>query len=502
MDSVPVYGGENLNMGLYNTMPMRNGGAGVARVCFVFSMHHPYPVNTDFHPRSGDPEECSFDRDGRDRFLQLVAGAYLPAFEILQTWRDRGVPCSMSCSGTTVEQLERWAPEAYDLFRDCIAAGRTELIAGTYYQSVVGLFSDQDEFLEQVGMHLGLMETLGGEKPRIFDSAGVPLSPVMAASLRTTGMRGAYIEGRGATSAGMDPGFVYRYAGLPVLVKHCPLSDDITERLHHPGWDRYPLTPDTFAGWIASSPGDCIHLSIDLAAFRTRGGREHTLQEFMRSLPEALADHGITPTTPSVVVDALADTPGSADETWGDASSIWEKNMFQQSALDALECAGRWLPDKRIWRRLSATDHFHAMTMHSGGCGRAYRQVSQQEAFDSFTAFMRALSHLEEASLPAAASKDAARTLRSIPPEAAFHFSSKERSAGYSAYSLQELSDMLEFAPEEAIAYHRERDDFARWISDVIGDTRLGAIARDCTNRDELRTAIQNRIRESWDRLR
>ncbi len=431
----------------------------------------------------------------------MVAGAYLPAFELLQVWRDRDVPCSISCSGTAVEHLERWAPEAYDLFRNSVTAGETELLAGTYYHSVVGLFADQEEFCEQVEMHLGLMERLSGDKPCIFDSASVPLTPAMAASLRTMGLRGAYVEGTEATLAGNDPGFVYRYADLPVLVKHCPLSDDIAERLHHPGWDRYPLTPDTFAGWIASSPGDCIHLSIDLAAFRTRDGCHCTLMEFMRSLPEALADHGITPTTPSEVVNALADTAEPVDGVY-DTSSVWQKNMFQQSALDALESAGRWLPDRQLWRRLSATDHFQAMAMNSGGCGGAYRQKSQQEAFDSFTAFMHVLSRLEEASLPEVSSKDAALTLRSVPPETAFCFSSKERLAGYSAYSLQELSDLLEYASEEVIAYHRERGDFVRWIRDVIGDTRLGAIARDCTSRDELRTAIQERIRESWDRLR
>ena len=44
---------------------------------------------------------------------------------------------------------------------------------------------------------------------------------------------------------------------------------------------------------------------------------------------------------------------------------------------------------------------------------------------------------------------------------------------------------ILEFVPDEVFRFHSDRNDFSRWISDVIGDENLAAKIARCTGADE-----------------
>ena len=60
---------------------------------------------------------------------------------------------------------------------------------------------------------------------------------------------------------------------------------------------------------------------------------------------------------------------------------------------------------------------------------------------------------------------------------------------------------MLEFAPDDVIRYHVEREDFNRWIAQIIGDTQLAEKIGGIYDRRRLRTMIQKRINKLWKRL-
>jgi len=140
--------------------------------------------------------------------------------------------------------------------------------------------------------------------------------------------------------------------------------------------------------------------------------------------------------------------------------------------------------------------------MRSTACGRPVHTVSHWTAHSYFAAFMRILSHLEERSAASAPSRRAVLSLRCISPEFEFSFSSHDRPAGYAAHSLQELTDMLEFTPDDVIRYHMERGDFYRWIDQVIGDSKLAKDIQDIEDRALLKAIIQERIDDLWKRLR
>ncbi len=481
---------------------MTDGGRRVTRICFGFGVHHPNLLNRAFHrgdARAGkDPEEVYFSPAARDDLLRVVNDSYLPALAVIDGWLDRGVGCTFSISGTAVEHLKRWAPDALDTFRRTLSAPGVELLARTYYHGIAGLLGDSNEVEEQIAQHRRLMEEVFGKRPAVFDATDFGFCRDTADTVCRAGLAGVCIEGNDRILAGRNPNCLYRSGDLPVLVRHCPLSDDIARRFFVQHWDRYPLTPEKYAGWIAASPGDCVHVFIDLRTLRHGTGTGPDILEFMRGLPEALAQAGVAATVPSVIAAAAA----GADEIWNGREDARTLNMMQQSAVDALRSGGRWLPEKRIWRLLQEIDYFHAMAIKSGSCGEAYHEASQEEAFAAFDAYMRVLSDYEERSAAAVRSKRAALSLRCVPPERAFSFSSHDRTAGFAAHSLEELAAMLEFASDDVVAYHRERGDFSRWITEAIGDTVLGRTVEGCDNRDELRAALETRIRALWNRLR
>ena len=67
----------------------------------------------------------------------------------------------------TPEQMQAYAPEVIESFRALVATGCVELLAETYYHSLVAL-EDEAEFREQVALHGQLVSTLFDVTPSVF----------------------------------------------------------------------------------------------------------------------------------------------------------------------------------------------------------------------------------------------------------------------------------------------------------------------------------------------
>src|SRR3954471_397243 len=79
------------------------------------------------------------DRTNNERIVHKVAEkSYLPTnkrlLEMLQQYPE--FKLSLSITGTVLEQLEKWAPEALKSFQDLVATGRVEIVAETYHHSL------------------------------------------------------------------------------------------------------------------------------------------------------------------------------------------------------------------------------------------------------------------------------------------------------------------------------------------------------------------------------
>ena len=143
-------------------------------VCFYFQVHQPYRVKQYRVFDIGNDPEYFNDRSETDlnnrRILEKVARkSYIPATKLILELLKRhpGFKVSYSFSGIALEQLERYAPEALDLFKQVVDTGRAEVLGETYYHSLAFFYSQQ-EFERQVAKHRELVQRLFGVWPRVF----------------------------------------------------------------------------------------------------------------------------------------------------------------------------------------------------------------------------------------------------------------------------------------------------------------------------------------------
>ena len=126
------------------------------------------------------------------------------------------------------------------------------LLGETYYHSVAGQFRNPGEFEAEILMHRDLMKDYFSSVPTTFAHTDYPITPATAEVLRDNEIRAAIIEGDSGPALDSDPNHVYTYNGLPILITHCNLADDIAVRFSWRDWDRWPLTADRYAEWISS----------------------------------------------------------------------------------------------------------------------------------------------------------------------------------------------------------------------------------------------------------
>src|SRR3984957_7990201 len=102
-------------------------------VCFYFQVHQPYRVkNYRVFDVGNDPEYFNDRGEGKlnnRKIIEKVSRkSYIPATKLLIELlrRHPEMRVSFSFSGIALEQLERYAPEALDLFKQAVDTGRAE----------------------------------------------------------------------------------------------------------------------------------------------------------------------------------------------------------------------------------------------------------------------------------------------------------------------------------------------------------------------------------------
>lgn len=480
---------------------------GCRALCIGLGIHYPYYINTAFPAGiTGGMEHHCFSPTQREDFSRYVESALLPAITCALEWLDAGHRCAFSLSGLVVEQLNNDDTTADELLVQALKHRNSEVLGQTYYHSVAALFADKSEFIGQVTAHSALMEGISGKKPHIFENTEFAFNSDLAALIRDMGFSALYSEGYDHLLSATHPNSLYSCRGLPVLLRNCRLSDDLAYRYFDRGWDQYPLTADKFAGWVANTPGDCIHLFLDARTFSPAREDPAGFREFFCQLPDALLEREVRTTLPADSLQGMSRGELSLEDLglclpYGTCSLTGIQNILQQSAFWCLEEGALLVADREQWRRLQATDHFIRMTIRSGSCGRQVSQWTNQETHDYFSAYMRALGYLEWSCSRLHRSRTAVHALRCLAPERAFHFFTGQRYTGYSAHSLFEFCRLLEFVPGSVFTFHQERGDFSRWITEVLGDRTLAGKLAGCRDPAEARAVVGGRIRDLCRRL-
>lgn len=355
------------------------------------------------------------DQESNERILHKVAQkSYLPTnARLLELLNDNPqFKISLSITGTVIEQLERWSPEALQSFKDLCATGRVEIVAETYHHSLAFFYS-RAEFEMQVEMHKRKVQEVFGQTPQVFRNTELCYNNDVAYWADRAGYKGILAEGWDPILDWRSPNFVYRptYTDkIRLLMKNYKLSDDIAFRFGDREWEGWPLTADKFAGWLNDDPnGTNFNLFMDYETFGEHQWEESGIFGFLSHLPkEWLKTDGNTFMTVSEAIDNFepvdsVDVPQTI--TWADTErdlSAWLGNGMQAGSIQALYD----LQDKIIssgdfdliedWRRLQTSDHFYYMCTKYFNDGDIHAYFSPYKTpYEAYINFMNAYHDLK-----------------------------------------------------------------------------------------------------------
>jgi alpha-amylase len=350
------------------------------------------------------------DPTSNERIAHKVAEkSYLPTnARLLQLLHENPeFKLSISITGTVIEQLQMWAPEALKSFQDLTATGRVEIVAETYHHSLAFFYS-RSEFERQVKMHTDKVWEVFGQKPKVFRNTELCYNNDVAYWADKAGYKAVLAEGWDPVLGWRSPNYVYRPAyteNIRLLMKNYKLSDDIAFRFGNRAWSEWPLTADKFTGWLGDEQkATNFNLFMDYETFGEHQWHETGIFDFLTHLPkEWLKNEHHTFMTVSEVADAFeptdyVDVPQTI--TWADTErdlSAWLGNSMQTGSIEALYGLEERIMNTQDlsliedWRRLTTSDHFYYMCTKYFNDGDIHAYFSPYKTpYEAYMNFMNA----------------------------------------------------------------------------------------------------------------
>ncbi len=380
-------------------------------ICLYFEIHQIvhlkryrfFDIGTDHYYYDDYANESSISN--------IAENSYIPALKtLIQMARDSNgyFKVALSLSGVGLEQLEQYAPSVVDLLKELNETGCCEFLAEPYSHGLSSLAENwEDGFREDVAMLSDKIFELFGQRPKVFRNSSLIYDDEIGSIVADMGFKGILTEGAKHILGWKSPHYLYHCCmnpNLKILLRDYKLSDDISLRFSNPSWKSYPLMSGTYIDWIASLPEEeeVINIFMHLCAFGIYQPLSSNILEFLKALPEAARQRGISFSTPSEVVDnynSVAPLEVPYPMSWVDEErdiSCWLGNVMQREAFQKLYSIGdrvRLCTDRRIrqdWNYLQASNNFRFMTTKNNAV--TMDRGIYESPYDAFTNYMNILA--------------------------------------------------------------------------------------------------------------
>ncbi|MEO6593320.1 MAG: glycoside hydrolase family 57 protein [Planctomycetota bacterium] len=386
-------------------------------VVFYFQVHQPYRLRK-WKPSDRISKLDFFDEPLNRLVAERVAErCYLPMNRLLLDAVERTdgrFRCSFSLSGTVIQQLRDWVPDALDSFVELAETGNVEFLCETSQHSLAAVV-DLDEFEDQVEVQRSTIADLFG-MPTSFRDTELILDNTICKKVEQLGFECILGEGADRLLGWRSPQVPYRPKGckrLKLLLRSYSLSDDIAFRFSNRQWPSYPLLADTYAGWLhdVPAPAQFVGLFMDYETFGEHQGEQTGILEFMRHLPEhVLQEPGFRFRTPAQVAAeraAIGELDISTPVSWADAErnlSAWLGNPMQRAAHEAIYALRKDVlavaearPDLlTAWRHFTTSDHVYYVATKHHSDAEVHEYFSPYDSpHAAFVTIMTALDHLK-----------------------------------------------------------------------------------------------------------
>lgn len=382
----------------------------VKKVCLYFHVHQPFRMAHYSVFDIGTSKDYFDNRKNREILEKVARKCYIPTNNIILSLLNKHpeFKISYSITGILLDQLEEFAPEVLESFKELAKTGRVEFLAETYYHSLSSLYSD-NEFKDQINLHKRKIKKLFGQTPRIFRNTELILNNDIVNKLSNLDFDGVLAEGADKILGWKSPNFVYTISGKPALLKNYKLSDDIAFRFSNKGWNEHPLTTEKFVKWVSEVEGDTINLFMDYETFGEHQWQDTGIFNFLNSLPAALLKENIGFRTVGETIKELSPV-ASLDMkelvSWADVErdvSAWLGNEMQNSSISKLYNFEKYIKLQNnkdlleIWRKLQTSDHFYYMCTKWFADGDVHKYFNAYDSpYDAFIIFMNILTDLEK----------------------------------------------------------------------------------------------------------
>ena len=375
-------------------------------ICFYFQIHQPFRLRRYRFFDIGNNHYYYDDFQNEEIFRRISEKCYLPAnHAIMEMIRKSGgkFKVAFSISGTALEQMEIYAPEVIDSFRELAGIGSVEFLAETYAHSLSSL-GDAEEFKAQVRMHTEKIQALFGVTPKVFRNTELIYSDDISELVYELGFEGMLTEGAKHVLGWKSPNYVYASAIRPqlkLLLKNDRFSEDLSIRFDDHTWKEYPLTADKYISAIAATAeGEkLVNAFMNYEVLGSMNNAATGIFEFFKALPQYAERYDISFSLPSEIfarmspVDSISTPyPMSWVDEEKDCSS-WLGNVLQQEAFQKLNEIGervRLCENRRIkqdWIYLQSSDHLYYMST------KHYNLFSPYDnPYDAFNNYMNVLS--------------------------------------------------------------------------------------------------------------
>lgn len=378
-------------------------------ICFYFQIHQPLRLKRYRFFEIGQDHYYYDDFQTEDRIRTLVEQSYLTAnrtiSEMIRSSNGK-FKCAFSISGVALEQLEQYAPEVIDSFKELANTGSVEFLGETYAHSLSSIY-DTNEFESQIKAHADKIESLFGHRPTAFRNSELIYSDEIGEIISKAGFKVMLIDEAKHILGWKSPNFVYNHSYISkfkLLIRNQKFSDDIGFRFSHNNWQDYPLTAEKFIGWLAAMPENekLVNLWMSYESFGLYQPAFTGIFDFLKALPYHAMEQKMsfaTPTEAAKKNESAGAITTPYPISWAGHEkdlSPWTGNDLQQEALNKLYAVGervRLCQDKSLqhdWLMLQSTDHFRYMS-HKDAVGTNF-----DNAYEAFMNYMNVLADFLE----------------------------------------------------------------------------------------------------------
>jgi alpha-amylase len=386
-----------------------NGAPKQQSLVLYFQVHQPKRLRTFRFFDIGSGQPATDEELDREIIQRVARESYIPANNVLLKLLHKNpqINVTFSLSGVIIDQLEEYAPEVLDSFRDLAATGSVEFLAETYHHSLACMIPGK-EFEAQIIKHSEKIYEHFGVRPTVFRNTELIYNNDIGKRVRKLGLTGVLSDGVERVLDGRSPNHVYQHpdqADLKILLRNYRLSDDIAFRFTETG---KPLTAEKYFNWLTSVPKDerVITLAMDYETFGEHQKKETGIFRFLEELLARLAKSKhmemltVSQALQRVEAHSVLNVPHFI--SWADQErdlSAWLGNEMQRDAFDSvinLEFDIKNLNDKGMleqWRNLLTSDHFYYMSTKKGSDGSVHTYFSPYPSpYEAFINYMNVLT--------------------------------------------------------------------------------------------------------------